>query len=87
MKIAKEKLVRYTQYHCNEDASKLASIGFTISDEFDGAAEFWARSVEDIVAVFTSQEYLTKTAPDEDNFIDRTKVKLLIGRDTGFNLV
>lgn len=40
----------------------------------DGIAVFEAESYEKILAVFSSQEYHQKAVPDEENYLDRSRI-------------
>jgi hypothetical protein len=48
---------------------------------YDGAAEFWGHSIEDILAVFSDAKYQAKLVPDEEHFIDKVACKATIGWD------
>lgn len=43
---------------------------------FQGLAVFEAESFEKVMEVFSSQEYLSASIPDEANFLDRPKCVL-----------
>lgn len=67
-------------------AKKFYLPSVSINDAYDGAAEFWARSMEDLEAVFAHQEYHDKVFLDEDNFLDRENSRTLIGwEDVGMD--
>ncbi|KAJ6114110.1 hypothetical protein N7512_007555 [Penicillium capsulatum] len=83
--LVKDHLVKYQRFYSLLDlVSSASSSNFhtpsvSRTDEFDGGAEFWAESMEDLEAVFASQEYYEKVYLDEDNFLDREKSRTLIG--------
>ena len=81
--VVQAKLVAYHQLHFNEDSSAIASLGFPVAADYDGAAEFYAHSVQDLIDVFTSREYQETIVPDELNFLDRSPsaVRIHLGRD------
>ncbi|KAF9455456.1 EthD domain-containing protein [Collybia nuda] len=81
LKAVKENIVRYNQFHVLPSHSKtLASIGLTVAS-FDGAAEFYVEKMEDLLAVFGDTEYQQHAIPDEQNFLDRSSVEILVGED------
>ncbi|KIM35575.1 hypothetical protein M413DRAFT_32431 [Hebeloma cylindrosporum] len=81
LKAVKTNIVRYNQFHVLEPQSKAsAAAGLPIAD-FDGAAEFWVESLQDLFALFGDEEYLKKAVPDEANFLDRSSVQILVGED------
>ena len=87
--IVRSKLVAYHQLHfSSEDSSAIAALGFPVADDFDGAAEFTAHSVQDFVDVFTSKEYQDTVVPDELNFLDRSPsaVRIHLARDQQVSL-
>lgn len=49
--------------------------------EFDGAAEFWVRDLETLANMSSDPEYIEVIQPDEDNFIDKKSMRMLIGVD------
>jgi hypothetical protein len=75
-------IVKYSQYHSTPDFRDLARVegGLPIL-EFDGAAEFWAPSLDTFMAMQSDPYYLEKIVPDEANFIDHKSVKLTLGVD------
>ncbi|KAF3049716.1 hypothetical protein E8E11_008079 [Didymella keratinophila] len=83
--LVEEHLVRYQRFYSSSELVSIANMrklhlpSLSIQDEFDGAAEFWAPSMEDLEAVFSSQEYYEKVYLDENNFLDREKSRTLIG--------
>lgn len=42
--------------------------------DFDGLAIFEAESYDKIIEVFTSEEYKKNAIPDEEKFLDRSKI-------------
>lgn len=49
--------------------------------EYDGGVEIWARSLEELMAVFQDEEYLRVVVPDEEKFLKRNEAVMMIGRD------
>ncbi len=49
---------------------------------YDGVAELWVDSVADGNAWFTSDTYDTLVAPDEENFLDRSKTRFSYAEET-----
>jgi len=73
---ARKYMRRYYQNHLTDD---------TLPDippsKFDGIAEVWFDSLDDVKAFFASPDYLETLKPDEDNFIDGEKSEMVITRD------
>ncbi|KZV89985.1 hypothetical protein EXIGLDRAFT_771268 [Exidia glandulosa HHB12029] len=76
--IAQKNLVKYVQYHINAEASAIIGTVMPIVS-FDGAAIFYARSQEELLAVFRHPEYLSVVVPDEESFIDRPASQVMVG--------
>lgn len=66
------KVHRYVQLRAVD-----GSIPGITTASFDGVAELWVDTVEDAADWFTSDSYLGVAAPDEDNFLDRSKTQFL----------
>ena len=49
--------------------------------EYDGSSEYWARDVQTFKNMLEDEEYQTKIAPDEANFLDPQSVRMIIGVD------
>ncbi|MFC4334735.1 EthD domain-containing protein [Salininema proteolyticum] len=49
---------------------------------YDGVAEVWVDDIADAAGWFTSDTYNTLVAPDEENFIDRTKTRFLYAEES-----
>lgn len=83
MPSTKEKLLKYSQYHIDPSTTTLLrhANAVTTSVEFDGAAEFWVESIEDLFTVFSDPIYIEVVIPDEKTFIDRDNAILLIGHE------
>jgi len=47
--------------------------------QFDGAAEVWAETYDDLIAVFTNEEYLKIVVPDEQTFLKREEALMFVG--------
>ncbi|OAL54651.1 hypothetical protein IQ07DRAFT_596144 [Pyrenochaeta sp. DS3sAY3a] len=78
--IVKEKLVKYSQFHADEKLD-LSATGLPPTASFDGAATMWARSLEDIHAIFTDPQYNAIVVSDEEKFIKRNDSVPIIGWD------
>lgn len=66
------KVHRYVQLHTiPEDVPALRTA------PYDGVAEIWFDSLDDAAAMFTSDQYNTVVAMDEENFLDRSKTAFL----------
>lgn len=74
----REKIVKYSQFHADDvfKAKMGAHLPFA---QFDGAAEMWAKSYDDLMAVFTNEEYLKIVVPDEQTFLKREEALMLVG--------
>ncbi|CAL1696218.1 unnamed protein product [Somion occarium] len=81
LKIVKENIIRYNQFHILEQPSEeLVKIGLPVAP-YDGAAEFTVEKLEDLLALFGDEAYQKNAFPDEDNFLDRNSVQVLVGED------
>ncbi|KZV93440.1 hypothetical protein EXIGLDRAFT_45469 [Exidia glandulosa HHB12029] len=76
--IVKKNLVKYTQYHVNTEASAIVGAVMPVAP-FDGAAIFYARTQEDLLAVFSDPHYQSVVIPDEEQFLDRPSCQGMIG--------
>ncbi|KAH8896081.1 hypothetical protein GQ53DRAFT_819234 [Thozetella sp. PMI_491] len=74
--IVQDKIVKYSQFHGNE-ALKIAYGSAIPFASYDGAAEMWAASADDLV--FTDVEYLRIVVPDEEKFLKRAEAQMVIG--------
>ncbi|MDJ0278048.1 EthD domain-containing protein [Sphingomonas sp. 2R-10] len=70
---ARKYMRRYLQSHPTGD-----TLPVTPSSKFDGIAEVWFDSVDDVKAFFASSDYIESISPDEEGFIDGEKTELLI---------
>jgi len=69
--IVQKNLIKYQQFHIdNRVRDELAKSGLPVSD-VDGMAEFWAKNMEDLMAVFQDPEYLRIVVPDEQKLLER----------------
>ncbi|EIM81442.1 uncharacterized protein STEHIDRAFT_161633 [Stereum hirsutum FP-91666 SS1] len=68
----KDGKVKYVQYHKNPALIPSLQPLAMISD-CDGMAEFEAETMEDVMAVFSTEEFAKTIYPDEGRFLDRTK--------------
>ncbi len=66
----KKHVRRYIQAH-----STGQSLAQFPTAPYDGIAEIWFDSLEDITAVFGTQNYLDNIAPNEAEFIDRENIQ------------
>ncbi|CAM6128410.1 unnamed protein product [Calypogeia fissa] len=79
MPIVKEKVLKYTQYHVNTAlSSHAATLGLPMMD-FDGAAEFVVPDLETLMSVWYDPEFDKTVTPDEQKFMTREGVKIMIG--------
>ncbi|KAK2055304.1 hypothetical protein LY76DRAFT_520726 [Colletotrichum caudatum] len=78
--IVKEKLLKYSQFHA-DDKLDLTAAGLPPVAPFDGAATMWARSLEDLGAIFSDSEYNAIVVPDEEKFLKRSEAVPMIGWD------
>ena len=46
---------------------------------YDGAAEMWAKSYDDLMEVFSNEEYLKVVVPDEQKFLKREEAVMMLG--------
>ncbi|KAK2007842.1 hypothetical protein LZ32DRAFT_541178 [Colletotrichum eremochloae] len=76
--IVREKLLKYSQFHV-DDKLDLAAAGLPPVAPFDGAATMWARSLEDLGAIFSDSEYDAIVVPDEEKFLKRSEALPMIG--------
>jgi uncharacterized protein (TIGR02118 family) len=66
----KKHVVRYIQAHSTGE-----SLDQFPTAPYDGIAQIWFNSLEDITAVFGTENYLKNIAPDEAEFIDRENIQ------------
>ncbi|KAH8894673.1 hypothetical protein GQ53DRAFT_858255 [Thozetella sp. PMI_491] len=78
--IVKEKLVKYNQFHADETID-LSGSGFPPVAPYDGVATMWARSLEDLMAIFTDADYNRIVVPDEEKFLKRSEAVPILGWD------
>ncbi|KAK5689193.1 hypothetical protein LTR17_026448 [Elasticomyces elasticus] len=77
--IVQEKIIKYQQFHASHPFSAgLKTHGLPVAD-YDGGAEFWAETYEDMMAVFQDPEYTRIVVPDEKKFLDREKAVMMLG--------
>lgn len=81
LSIVAEKVRKYSQFHVSSTIhDQLKGSGIPIPG-FDGVAEIWADSVEDLMAILQDPEYKEKVAPDVAKFADPETRMLMIGSD------
>ncbi|KAF5687188.1 dimeric alpha+beta barrel [Fusarium denticulatum] len=78
--IVKQNLVKYSQFHADEKLDLLGT-GMPPVAPFDGAATMWAKSLEDLHAIFSDPEYNRIVVPDEEKFLKRAEAVPIIGWD------
>ncbi|KAH8821343.1 EthD domain-containing protein [Xylogone sp. PMI_703] len=79
--IVKEKIIKYSQYHGNENDSKtLAGLGLPVAS-YDCIVTIVTRNFEDLMSVFNDPEYQRVVVPDEEYLFDRPNCNMLIGYD------
>jgi hypothetical protein len=49
--------------------------------EYDGGVEIWVRDLETMQAMATDPAYLNEIAADEEEFTDRSSVRIMLGVD------
>lgn len=65
-----------TDYSGDADQSKLAT-QWGVAD-FDGIAELWFDSVDDMVRAFNEPAFIEKIAPDDEKFVDPVGTQLFV---------
>ncbi|KAF4435248.1 Dimeric alpha+beta barrel [Fusarium acutatum] len=78
--IVKQNLVKYSQFHADEKLD-LSATGMPPVAPFDGAATMWAKSLEDLHAIFSDPEYNRIVVPDEEKFLKRSEAVPIVGWD------
>jgi hypothetical protein len=78
--IVREKIVKYQQFHVNDDFRKNMGDHLPFA-QFDGAAEMYVEKLEDLATVFQNEEYLKVVVPDEEKFLKRDEAVMLIGQE------
>ncbi|XDG05820.1 hypothetical protein ABKA04_005435 [Annulohypoxylon sp. FPYF3050] len=77
--IARRNLVKYSQFHA-DSPTDLRQFGIGMLS-YDGAASMWAKSLEELLEVFNSEEYLKTVVPDEEKFMNRSEIVTMVGWD------
>ncbi|XXG96009.1 hypothetical protein Hte_002286 [Hypoxylon texense] len=75
--IARQNIVKYSQFH-SDSSVNLAPYGIGMAG-FDGGANMWAYSLEDVFAVFKDEEYLRVVRPDEEQFLNSAETVAMLG--------
>ncbi|KIJ24680.1 hypothetical protein M422DRAFT_39056 [Sphaerobolus stellatus SS14] len=79
LEVTKRNIIRYSQLHVNLQHSKtLNQAGLQVAS-FDGMVEMEVENLDDFLAIFTDEEFLKIGSPDEDNFLDKTSVQVIVG--------
>ncbi|KAI0169314.1 EthD domain-containing protein [Hypoxylon sp. FL1284] len=73
----KKYIVKYSQFHVDTSMGQ----GVPKIEGIDGIAQFWVKSVEDLFALVTSEEYLTIVKPDEEKFVKTNEMAGVFGYD------
>ncbi|KAI1095686.1 hypothetical protein F5B19DRAFT_489344 [Rostrohypoxylon terebratum] len=76
---ARRNLVKYSQFHADSSID-LSKFGVSMAS-YDGAASMWANSLEELLEVFASEEYLKTVVADEEKFMDRNGIVTMVGWD------
>ncbi|KAI2472821.1 EthD domain-containing protein [Annulohypoxylon bovei var. microspora] len=77
--IIRRNLVKYSQFHSDKSVD-LTGFGVNMIG-YDGGASMWANSLEELLAIFTDEEYLKTVVPDEEKFFNRADVVTMLGWD------
>ncbi|TDL26764.1 hypothetical protein BD410DRAFT_782809 [Rickenella mellea] len=81
LKAVKQGVLEYNQFHVLPKGSdELATLGISLAP-YDGAAEFLCDKKEDVFALFNDEENRQNTVPNEQDFLDRSAVDIIVGRD------
>ncbi|KAF9465133.1 hypothetical protein BDZ94DRAFT_1254596 [Collybia nuda] len=81
VKKVQEKIIRYSQYCIlTPESERLAAAGLPVP-EYDGAAEYHAESLDDIMEMLGDKEYQERVLSDEAKFLDRTSFQVLVGEE------
>jgi len=73
-------IVKYTQYHITpEYKAKGQAIGG--ATPYDGVAEFFVHRYEDMTNFFADPRYMEIIRPDEEKFVDVSKIVFNVGVD------
>ncbi|KAI1454433.1 EthD domain-containing protein [Annulohypoxylon moriforme] len=75
--IIRRNIVKYSQFHA-DNSIDLTKFGVNTVG-YDGGASMWANSLEDLLAIFTDEEYLKIVVPDEEKFFNRAEVVTMVG--------
>ncbi|KAI6084132.1 hypothetical protein F4821DRAFT_262180 [Hypoxylon rubiginosum] len=75
--IVRQNIVKYSQFHSNVSVN-LPQLGFTPAG-YDGGVNLWARSLEDLEAVFNDEEYLTVVVPNGKTFFKYNEMVAMYG--------
>ncbi|KAH7074270.1 EthD domain-containing protein [Paraphoma chrysanthemicola] len=77
---AKKHLLRYSQIHLDTSlTSALQKEEGTQAARYDGIAQFWAETKEDLLAVFASEYYREVVVEDEKKFMKVPTYELYVG--------
>ncbi|PVH98309.1 hypothetical protein DM02DRAFT_729955 [Periconia macrospinosa] len=82
-----EKALNYTQWHTYKNASGQYDLGEYASNmpfklaKWDGIVEIYTNTVEDAFALFADPVYGEVVVPDEDKFLNRSTVEIVIGEE------
>ena len=81
MKVVRDKVVAYSQYHVDKAQSDVCrGMGLPMAS-YDGIVKISAASFEDLMGVFQDEEYNRVVVPDEQSFLKRDQAVMMIGYD------
>ncbi|KAF9003922.1 hypothetical protein BDQ17DRAFT_1541591 [Cyathus striatus] len=76
--VVQRNIIRYTQFHVlPQETKEMTPPGHPIAP-YDGMSEMIADSLEDFKEMITSEGYLKIASPDEDRFLDKTSMTVLV---------
>ncbi|KAF2029835.1 hypothetical protein EK21DRAFT_66938 [Setomelanomma holmii] len=77
---AKKHLLRYSQVHLDTSFNSALQKGTASQPaRYDGVAQFWAETKEDLMAVFESDYYKDVVVKDEGRFIKEKAFEMYVG--------
>ncbi|CAD6581493.1 MAG: hypothetical protein CYPHOPRED_001590 [Cyphobasidiales sp. Tagirdzhanova-0007] len=79
LKCVRSRMARYDQYHTSPtQTATLKSMGIPIAP-YDGCAEFYFHTMDDLISVITDSEYGQFVPPDLAKFLDLESCQMLVG--------
>ncbi|KAI2610223.1 uncharacterized protein GGS25DRAFT_521032 [Hypoxylon fragiforme] len=77
--IVKKNVVKYTQFHANNGATAdITNFGLAMVG-YDGVANIWGKSLDDLLAIYNDEEFLRVSAPDGDKFFVQKEIAVMYG--------